>query len=373
MQSDMGFEDPNYVPPIKLSTDPSNFSDYFSEEEYKSSDSIIFTCQIHQLQYDNVDEFEEHQVNEHTVNGRFACGLCEKTYSNKYLRRGHVAGYHLGETYSCSILNCGRKFSQKKYRDQHERTHKVPASENVRYVCDICNSLFDNVDSLKQHKLQHSSSKKFICRYCKVHGYTRSNDRDNHEKECNLKPSVETKKSTSHSSSGKSRKRKQPVKRNLFKPSKGSKGDVTQPDEIFVSESPQGKISKFEKNSNRKQPSRECKNGTEVEGFYKTNTSPQGKSVKSNSSGSATLAVLSPKPAVKGKYKCNFCVQHFSLRDKLLEHVDLLHSNKFKYACSRCRTSFDDEKSFRIHANQHKQDDIRNSKQNKAGNKKRKR
>ena len=65
MQSDMGFEDPNYVPPIKLSTDPSNFSDYFSEEEYKSSDSIIFTCQIHQLQYDNVDEFEEHQVNEH--------------------------------------------------------------------------------------------------------------------------------------------------------------------------------------------------------------------------------------------------------------------------------------------------------------------
>ena len=120
MQSDMGFEDPNYVPPIKLSTDPSNFSDYFSEEEYKSSDSIIFTCQIHQLQYDNVDEFEEHQVNEHTVNGRFACGLCEKTYSNKYLRRGHVAGYHLGETYSCSIANCGRKFSQKKYRDQHE-------------------------------------------------------------------------------------------------------------------------------------------------------------------------------------------------------------------------------------------------------------
>ena len=72
--------------------------------------------------------------------------------------------------------------------------HKVPASENLCYVCDICNSLFDNVDYLKQHKLQHSSSKKFICRYCKVHGYTRSNDRDNHEKECNLKPSVETKK-----------------------------------------------------------------------------------------------------------------------------------------------------------------------------------
>ena len=166
----MGFEDPNYVPPIKLSTDLSNFSDYFSEEEYKSSDSIIFTCQIHQLQYDNIDEFVEHQVNEHTVNGRFACGLCEKTYSNKYLRRGHVAGYHLGETYSCSILNCGRKFSWKKYRNQHERMHKVPASENVHYVCDICNSLFDNVDSLKQHKLQHSSSKKFICRYCKFMG-----------------------------------------------------------------------------------------------------------------------------------------------------------------------------------------------------------
>ena len=123
--SEMDLQDPTYIPPVKLSTNASNFSDYFSEEEYKSSDSIIFTCQIHQLQYDNIDEFEEHQVNEHTVNGRFACGLCDKTYSNKYLRRGHVAGYHLGETYSCSILTCGKKFSQKKYRDQYERMHNV--------------------------------------------------------------------------------------------------------------------------------------------------------------------------------------------------------------------------------------------------------
>ena len=141
---------------------------------------------------------------------------------------------------------------------------------------------------------------------------------------------------------------------------------------FFASESPQENLPEVHQISNRKQPGHECKNGTQLKGFCKNNCSPQSKSVKSNSSGSAKLAVLSPKPAVKGKYKCMFCVQHFSVCDKLLEHVDLLHTNKSKYACSRCMTTFDDENSFPIYVNQHKQDDMRECKQTKAENRKRK-
>ena len=63
----------------------------------------------------------------------------------------------------------------------------------------------------------------------------------------------------------------------------------------------------------QRQPSRDCKNGTDVQGFYKM-ASPASKGVKSSSSGSGQLAVLSPKASVKGKFKCQFCVQHFGNR-----------------------------------------------------------
>ena len=55
---------------VRLSTATSHLSDYFSEEDgNKSLESLIFTCEEHSLQYTDVNEFEEHQVNFHTVNG----------------------------------------------------------------------------------------------------------------------------------------------------------------------------------------------------------------------------------------------------------------------------------------------------------------
>ena len=55
---------------VRLSTATSHLSDYFSEEDgNKSSESLIFTCEEHNLQYTDVNDFEEHQVNFHTVNG----------------------------------------------------------------------------------------------------------------------------------------------------------------------------------------------------------------------------------------------------------------------------------------------------------------
>ena len=48
----------------------SHLSDYFSEEDgNKSLESLIFTCEEHSLQYTDINEFEDHQVNFHTVNG----------------------------------------------------------------------------------------------------------------------------------------------------------------------------------------------------------------------------------------------------------------------------------------------------------------
>ena len=107
----------------------------------------------------------------------------------------------------------------------------------------------------------------------------------------------------------------------------------------------------------RRQPSRDCKNGSDVQGFYKTG-SPASKGVKSSSSGSGQLAVLSPKASVKGKFKCQFCVQHFGNREKLLNHIDALHTKKSRYACTRCKVTFADNDEFKVHMRQHQSDDV---------------
>ena len=128
------FSEHSFPHSVRISTATSQLSDYFSEEDTnKSSESLIFTCEEHSLQYTDVNEFEEHQVNFHTVNGRFLCGLCDRDYASKYLRRSHVQGAHLGAKFLCSIQNCGKKFTQKKYRDAHEKGHK----EHLRPTCVI--------------------------------------------------------------------------------------------------------------------------------------------------------------------------------------------------------------------------------------------
>ena len=179
IMSRTGFiKDPDYVPSNK--TD-SQISDYFSNEN--SSDSLVFSCNFHSLSFDNVDKFEEHQLSYHTVNGQVECGICEKTYSTKYLWCNHIQGYHLSAKYVCGIENCGKSYPLKRYRDEHERNFHKPTS-NIRYVCDICSEIFESMELLQQHKIKHSSTKKHVCRYCKVCGYTRTNDRDRHEAEC---------------------------------------------------------------------------------------------------------------------------------------------------------------------------------------------
>ena len=45
------------------------------------------------------------------------------------------------------------------------------------------NTMSDSLEKLKQHKLNQSSVKKYKCCICKIHGYTRSNDRKGHEEE----------------------------------------------------------------------------------------------------------------------------------------------------------------------------------------------
>ena len=187
MGSMFSLNNPEYQPSFSGGTS-SRLLDYFSEDEHDAN-TLLLMCQFHGLTFDDINGFEEHQISEHTVRGRILCGLCDKSYSTKYLWRNHFKAAHLGEKFECSVKDCGKKFSQKRYRDEHEKTHNT-SKTGVVYVCELCDQVCNSLDNLKKHKLNHSSAKKHICRICKIRGFTRTNDRLRHEEECGPKFNV---------------------------------------------------------------------------------------------------------------------------------------------------------------------------------------
>lgn len=392
---------PEYVPSVCGQS--SRLSDYFSEEE-KVDDSLMLVCQFHGITFDDSDSFENHQISEHTVKGRINCGLCEKSYSTKYLWRNHFKGAHLGEKFECSVKDCGRKFSQKRYRDEHVKSHSA-GKGSVCYVCEICDITCDSLENLKKHKLNHSSSKRFICRICKIHGYTRTNDRLLHEEECGPKfnvmvndngevvPLTQTdnpSQATKTKKSGNQKAKKKLFEGNSKKPSRKEKSvslenqSMTSIDDFPIEEnvsqrnrSAQSKSRQMPNVSDdqvsvRSQPPRDCKNGIS----YKNGCSPKPNKNNSGDSSNGTAVMKSPKASVKGRWRCSFCKQYFSQREQLLEHVETFHKNKSKngFRCSRCYVHFNLEQEFHIHMHQHNLDDKRELRAlNKSANRKRKR
>ena len=160
-------------------------SHFSSDDKSDNSESMLLNCKIHNSLFSNAEKFETHQINKHVVSGRIPCGVCEKMYASKYLRRNHFKTAHLKERFVCGVENCSKIYLQKCHKDAHERTHvPVDSSENLCYVCEKCNTVVDSLSKLKQHRLQHSSTKKYPCRVCKVKGYTHADDRFKHECQC---------------------------------------------------------------------------------------------------------------------------------------------------------------------------------------------
>ena len=76
------------------------------------------------------------------------------------------------------------------------------------------------------------------------------------------------------------------------------------------------------------------------------------------SSGNSSVSRLSsPKASVKGKWKCSECKQQFRERNRLMEHINDVHSTDDpRFLCSICRVTLDDQRSFDIHKKQHEID-----------------
>ena len=109
-----------------------------SDEESESSENVLFTCVDHSVCFAKPVDFESHQLESHMdERGRVECGLCERKYSTKYLRRAHFNSIHMKERYACGVENCGKVYRQKRYKDNHEKTHyPVNDNSNLRFVCE---------------------------------------------------------------------------------------------------------------------------------------------------------------------------------------------------------------------------------------------
>ena len=87
-------------------------------------------------------------------------------------------------------------------------------------------------------------------------------------------------------------------------------------------------------------------------------TSPASKGVKSSSSGSGQLAVLSPNHLSKVNLSVN-SVYNTSVTGKNFSTTSMLYTvKKSRYACTRCKVTFADNDEFKVHMRQHQSDDM---------------
>eukprot|EP00457_Paulinella_chromatophora_P003001 gb/GEZN01003006.1/.p1 GENE.gb/GEZN01003006.1/~~gb/GEZN01003006.1/.p1 ORF type:complete len:496 (+),score=41.55 gb/GEZN01003006.1/:332-1819(+) len=113
------------------------------------------------------EEFEEHQIQEHSRlpgggDKPYLCTVCNSTFSKAFNLKVHMR-VHTGEQpYQCDI--CGRNFSQRGPLTSHMRTH----TGEKPYDCSVCKKPFRTAGSLKYHLRVHSGEKPYMCRLCNV-------------------------------------------------------------------------------------------------------------------------------------------------------------------------------------------------------------
>ena len=123
----------------------------------------------------------------------FACQVCDKHYSTKYVLDNHVKSEHMGmkKSFMCPI--CGKSFTQKTSYRQHANVHA-----GIRpYVCDVCGKSFSYENALKAHKFIHNEVRQFQCQICdkrflhknslRIHGNVHKESHNHMCTQCGLK------------------------------------------------------------------------------------------------------------------------------------------------------------------------------------------
>lgn len=143
----------------------------------------IHACDRHNEFFYSEHDYKKHIERFHNTSSRFQCNICDKSYANNFGLNQHTNTTHLGTPYMCSVNGCHKFFKSVKGRNLHEQKHVGV----LQFKCDICSFNATSLSALRSHKVSHSASKRFPCRYCPKR-FTRTNDRKRHEeKSCPAK------------------------------------------------------------------------------------------------------------------------------------------------------------------------------------------
>ncbi|KAG5896104.1 hypothetical protein JTB14_006893 [Gonioctena quinquepunctata] len=135
-----------------------------TDPQYICSKSLM--CTIPEMEHKH-SEAEDGKYFPYSRKKDYYCTPCDKHYKSRGgLRHHNIYEHNLfdtGREATCNV--CGKILSCKKELVIHKRTH--PGFEGYKpYPCDICESSFNNIHHLKNHKRVHTGEKPFKCQYC---------------------------------------------------------------------------------------------------------------------------------------------------------------------------------------------------------------
>jgi len=147
-----------------------------------------FACQLCDRSYSYKENLKRHENTKHFRNETFKCNQCEKKFTYISTLRRHQQTHNYKEKFSCAI--CDQKFQTpftlshhqkihagfkahhcllcgKRFRTRYELTrHEIAHSKERPYKCDLCDYAAKTMEGLKNHNVTHSNEKQFACTFC---------------------------------------------------------------------------------------------------------------------------------------------------------------------------------------------------------------
>lgn len=116
---------------------------------HKVEKRICFQCQVCHKNYSTRNNLERHQIRQNhrpkLTSKFFFCSICDEIYTNEKTYKEHQKSH---ESYKC--LTCLKVFALKETLQLHEESH---LSRN--YECEICLKTFKYREQLIKHQLEH--------------------------------------------------------------------------------------------------------------------------------------------------------------------------------------------------------------------------
>ncbi|XP_063588495.1 zinc finger protein 628-like isoform X1 [Penaeus indicus] len=109
-----------------------------------------FVCWICGLDLQKSLQFEEHMVDQHSVDKPYRCDDCGVTFKRKAHLDRHRRIHLPTRPYQCTV--CGKGFT----RNEHVRRHSFTHSGEKPYHCPTCNKTFSRREHLTKHLLSHT-------------------------------------------------------------------------------------------------------------------------------------------------------------------------------------------------------------------------